>query len=212
MTGVALRETILVHGLWVPGLVMAPLAGRLAKAGFRCHSFSYPGRSRPLASHAERLARFARELGPAHFVAHSLGGLLVLEALERERSIAAGNVVLLGTPAQGSVAGRHFARHAAGRWLLGESAALWREGRGARWTRAEPLGVIAGTQPFGLGHLVSRLPGTGDGVVLVQETAIEGMRERVLLPVSHSLMLVSARVAENVAEFLAHGRFLPQRV
>jgi hypothetical protein len=125
--------------------------------------------------------------------------------------MAVGNVVLLGTPAQGCLAGRHFARHAAGRWLLGESAALWREGRGARWTRSEPLGVIAGTQPFGLGHMVSRLPGPSDGVVLVEETTIEGMRARALLPVSHSLMLVSARVAENVAEFLAHGRFPAQR-
>lgn len=211
MNGSALRDAILVHGLWVPGLVMAPLARHLSKAGFRCHSFSYPGRSRPVAAHAERLARFAREVGPAHFVAHSLGGLVTLEALVAEPAIAAGNVVLLGTPAQGCLAGRHFARHAAGRWLMGEAAAMWREGRSARWTRAEPLGVIAGTQPFGLGHMFTRFPGPGDGVVRVEETAVEGMRERVLLPVSHSLMLVSARVAGNVAEFLAHGRFLPQR-
>jgi pimeloyl-ACP methyl ester carboxylesterase len=144
-------------------------------------------------------------------VAHSLGGVVTLEALGAEPSLEVGKVVLLGTPAQGSLAGRRFARHAAGRWLMGEAAATWREGRGVRWTRREPLGVIAGTQPFGLGQLVSRLPGPGDGVVLVEETAVEGMRERVLLPVSHSLMLVSARVAENVAEFLAHGRFLPHR-
>jgi pimeloyl-ACP methyl ester carboxylesterase len=206
-----LRDVVLVHGLWVPGLLMAPLGRRLEKAGFRCRSFSYPGRSRPLAAHAERLARFAREAGPAHFVAHSLGGVVTLEALGAEPSLEVGKVVLLGTPAQGSLAGRRFAQHAAGRWLMGEAAATWREGRGVRWTRPEPLGVIAGTQPFGLGHLVSRLPGPGDGVVQVEETAVEGMRERVLLPVSHSLMLVSARVAENVAEFLAHGRFLPQR-
>jgi pimeloyl-ACP methyl ester carboxylesterase len=208
----SLRETILAHGLWAPGLVMAPLAGRLERAGFRCHGFNYAGRSRPLEAHVERLARFARDIGPAHFIGHSLGALVVLEALVAEPSIEAGNVVLLGPPAQGCLAGRRFARHAAGSWLLGESAALWREGRGARWPRAEPLGVIAGTQPIGLGRMVGRLPGPNDGVVRVEETAIEGMRERVLLPVSHSQMLVSARVAASVAEFLARGRFAPQRV
>jgi pimeloyl-ACP methyl ester carboxylesterase len=206
-----LREAILVHGLWVPGLVMAPLAGRLAKAGFRCHSFSYAGRSRTFEAHCERLARFAREIGPAHFVGHSLGGLVVLEALAAGRSIEVGKVVLLGTPARGCLAGRRFARHAPGRWLLGESESLWREERDARWTRDEALGVIAGTTPFGIGRMMSRLPGANDGVVRAEETAIEGMTERVLLPVSHSGMLVSARVAENVAGFLAHGRFPAQR-
>jgi pimeloyl-ACP methyl ester carboxylesterase len=211
MSRVSLRDAILAHGLWVPGLVMAPLAGRLAKAGFRCHGFSYAGRSRPLEAHTERLARFAREIGPAHFVGHSLGGLVVLEALEAERSIETGNVVLLGAPAQGCLAGRRFARHAAGSWLLGESEAVWREGRRARWTRPAGLGVIAGTLPFGLGRMINRLPGPNDGVVRVEETAIEGMRERVLLPVSHSAMLVSARVAANVAGFLADGHFPAQR-
>ena len=52
-----MRDAILVHGLWVPAAVMAPLAARLSARGFRCHLFSYFGRARPLAAHAERLAR-----------------------------------------------------------------------------------------------------------------------------------------------------------
>ena len=58
----ALREVILVHGLWVPAAVVAPLAARLSAGGFRCHLFSYFGRARPLHAHAERLARHARRL------------------------------------------------------------------------------------------------------------------------------------------------------
>jgi len=33
------------------------------------------------------------------------------------------------------------------------------------------------------------------------------MRERIVLPVSHSAMIVSARVAAQTAEFLRNGRF-----
>jgi pimeloyl-ACP methyl ester carboxylesterase len=204
-----MNDVILIHGLWVPGIVMQPLASRLARLGFRCHNFSYFGAVRPLAAHAERLARLAGEIGPAHFVGHSLGGLVVLEALQQHAQIAAGRVVLLGTPARGCYAGRRMARYAAGRWFLGESEALWREGRGARWRRSEALGIVAGSVPLGLGQLFGPLPGQNDGVVSLEETAVEGMAERVVLPVGHSQMLISARVAAQVAAFLSEGRFAP---
>ena len=205
-----LREVILVHGLWVPVLVMTPLAARLQAAGFRCHLFEYPGRDRPLEAHAERLARFAQGVGPAHFAGHSLGGLVVLDTLERRRDVQAGNVLLLGAPVRGNFAGRRLARHGWGRWFLGASEPLWREGRGAHWTRPEPLGVLAGTLPIGLGRLFGALPGPSDGVVRVEETEVAGMREHIELPVSHSAMLVSARVAAQAASFLGDARFLPR--
>lgn len=201
------REVILVHGLWVPALVMTPLAARLQAAGFRCHLFSYHGRGRPLQAHAERLARTARGIGPAHFVGHSLGGLVVLDTLLRHPETSAVNVVLLGTPARGNFAGRRLAHHGWGRWFLGASEPLWREGRAARWSRPEPLGVVAGTVPIGLGRLFGALPGPNDGVVRVEETEVAGMRERIVLPVGHSTMLLSARVAAQVQSFCTHARF-----
>jgi pimeloyl-ACP methyl ester carboxylesterase len=203
-----MRDIVLVHGLWVPGIVMQPLAARLARAGYRCHSFSYMGAARPLAAHAERLARYAREVGPAHFIGHSLGGLVVLEALNAHADVAAGRVVLLGTAAGGCFAGRRLARHGPGRWFLGQSEALWREGRAAHWRRPEALGVLAGSLPLGLGRLFGPLPGVNDGVVRLEETAVEGMADRVVLPVGHSAMLISARVAAQVRAFLADGKFL----
>lgn len=200
-------DVILVHGLWVPAGVMAPLAARLRARGHRCHLFDYPGHARALDAHAERLARFARAIGKSHFIGHSLGGLVVLEALERNRDVDAGRVVLLGTSARGNFSGRRLARHALGRWMLGATEPLWREGRDARWTRPEPLGVIAGTMPVGLGRLFGALPGPNDGVVRVAETEVEGMRDHIALKVGHSAMLLSARVAAQIEMFLAHARF-----
>ena len=43
-----MKDVILTHGLWVPGVVMHPLAARLERAGFRCNTFSYMGAARPL--------------------------------------------------------------------------------------------------------------------------------------------------------------------
>ncbi len=200
-------SVILVHGLWLPGLAMSPLAGRLTRAGYRCRLFDYTGRELPLAANAERLAQFAREVGRAHFVGHSLGGLVVMEALNSDRNLALGRVALLGTPARGCLAARRLASYGFGRWMLGESEALWREGRAAHWDRAEPLGIIAGTYPFGLGRTLGRLPGANDGVVCVDEARIEGAAAFTVLPVSHSGMLISARVARSLMTFLETGGF-----
>lgn len=191
---------------------MRPLAMRLTRAGFRCHIFSYFGAARPMQVHVERLARLARTLGPAHFVGHSLGGLLVMETLSRHPEIAAGRVVLLGTPARGSFAGRRLARFRAGRWIFGHSADQWQEshpgaGHLARWTRPEALGVVAGSLPLGLGRMFGRLPGVNDGAVCLEETAVDGMTERLVLPVGHSAMLVSSKVAAEIAAFLSNGKF-----
>jgi pimeloyl-ACP methyl ester carboxylesterase len=201
-------EVILVHGLWMPRVAMALLAARLARAGYRVHSFGYRGRA-PLASNVERLARFAREHldgRPAHFVGHSLGGVLVYDTLSRHPELSSGHVVLLGAPVRGCHAGRRLGSRVLGRWLLGACAARWREHE-ARWPRREPLGVIAGTLPLGLGRLLGALPGDNDGVVCVEETRIEGMSDRALVREPHSLLTVSPRVAALTAQFLRAGRF-----
>jgi len=203
------RDVVLVHGLWVPALVMTPLGAMLARAGHRMHLFGYFGRKASLAAHAARLADFVRARAPrgAHVIGHSLGGLVVLEAFARAPGLAVGRVVLLGTPARGCLAGRRLAHTDWGRWILGASETLWHEGRAARWPRAEPLGVVAGTRVLGLGRVLGRLPGANDGVVRVEETEVEGMRDRLILPVGHSEMVVSPRVARAVRGFLEHGKF-----
>jgi hypothetical protein len=115
--------------------------------------------------------------------------------------------VLLGTPVRGNFAGRRLGQHGWGRWFLGATRCLWSEGHELRWTRPEPLGVLAGTLSLGLGRLFGPLPGPNDGVVRLEETEVEGMRDRVVLRVGHSAMLLSARVAAQVAAFLHNARF-----
>lgn len=199
------QHVVLVPGLWVPAAAMGYLAAKLARAGFTTHYFSYRGRT-PFDANVERLARCARELPGAHFLGHSLGGVLVLETLGRHPELRASSALLLGAPVRGCFAGRRFGLARFGRWMLGASRALWDE-RPASWTRREPLGVVAGTVPLGLGVAFGRLPGQNDGVVCVAETEVEGMACRALVPLGHSGLIVSARVARLAGAFLSTGRF-----
>ena len=197
-------QLVLVPGLWMPGAAMGILGARLARHGYRVRTFGYRARA-PYQANMEALARFAD--GQAFFVGHSLGGVLILDMLNRHPEMQARAVVLLGAPVRGCLAGRRFGSASVGRWMMGASRELWEE-RPARWSHRAPLGVVAGTTPFGLGRMVGgRLPGLNDGVVCVDETTVEGMTARALIAQGHSMLILSGRVSELVHRFCSSGRF-----
>ena len=198
-----MKQVVLVPGLWMPGALMTVFAARLGAYGYQARVFAYHGR-RPYDRNVAGLAGFAR--APAFFVGHSLGGVLILDMLTRHPEIAAQGVVLIAAPVRGCLAGRRFGEAGVGRWMMGAARPLWEE-RDARWTRAAPLGVIAGTLPVGLGTALGALPGANDGVVRVDETTIDGMTERTLVRQGHSMLIFSSRVCGLVDRFLRSGRF-----
>lgn len=67
--------------------------------------------------------------------------------------------------------------------------------------------MIAGTVGFGLGSLLGRFPEINDGAVLVSETELPGQKDHLCMPTTHTGMLLSSRVAYQVAYFLKNGHF-----
>jgi pimeloyl-ACP methyl ester carboxylesterase len=203
-----MRDVVLAPGLWMPGAAMALLAGRLSRAGYTPHLFAYRGRS-PFEANVSRFARYASETlagRPAHFIGHSLGGVLTLDMLNRHPEIPVASALLLGAPVRGCLAGRRLGGARVGRWMMGACGELWTE-REARWQRSAPLGVVAGTLALGLGRALGRLPGANDGVVCVEETAVEGMTARALVACGHSMLIASGSVGSLAERFFATGRF-----
>lgn len=200
-------DVILAPGLWMPAVAMTLLAARLARAGYRTHVFAYRGRSSFEANVAQFATYAKATLGgrAAHFIGHSLGGVLVLHMLNRHPEVAVASALLLGAPVRGCLAGRRLAGARLGRWMMGACAALWEE-HDARWTRRAPLGVVAGTAPVGLGRALGRLPGANDGVVRVEETEVAGATGRTLVRCGHSMLIASAAVGRLAERFLATGK------
>lgn len=200
---------VLVHGLLMPGAATAFLAGRLRAAGFDTLSFAYPSVRGNLEEVAARLARAAaRHAAPrVHFVGHSLGGLVLLSMLYRHPEFAIGRAVLLGSPCTACSAADQLSRRPGWRLFIGHVLPAWRVRVGEDVARRVETGMIAGTRRVGLGRFLVKLDGANDGMVLVEETRLRGLADHVILPVSHSGMLVSARVAHQVVAFLRAGRF-----
>ena len=202
--------TVLVHGVWMHGVVMEFQRLHLARSGFDARCYSYNSVGPTLTENALQLAQFARGLNAPqiNWVGHSLGGLVVLCMLEATPALPPGRVVLMGTPFQGSYAARMMATHRWGEMALGRSLAEWFAREKPAGFPGRDIGMIAGSNAFGLGTLMAPdLPEPNDGAVSVAETEMPGLCDRIVLPVSHSGMLVSGRVAAQTAAFLQNGCF-----
>lgn len=203
-----MSHAIVIHGLWMTGLEVSVLRHRLAHAGFAVEQYHYRSMTVDVDTVVRELTeRVLAVPGPAHIVGHSLGGLVALRLAERLPDVELGNVVLLGSPVNGSAAARSLAAWPATQWMLGRLPAQELLVGGRRWTRGTPVGVIAGTQSMGLGRFVGRLAEPNDGTVSVDETRLDGATEQLVLPVSHMGMLLSEEVAAHVATFLRNGSF-----
>ena len=201
---------MLVHGLWMNGMDMGLLRKRISKAGYPTYRFAYPSMRRCPSDNAHRLQTFAADLDAerVHYIAHSLGGLIIRHLFHLYPEQPPGNIITMGTPHQPSSAARQLMKTRAGRLLLGKSISGGLLGEAPPWRdQHHPLGVIAGSLRLGLGMVVPGIPRPSDGTVAVEETRLEGMEDHITLPVSHFGMLLSGRVAEQTLCFLRQGRF-----
>jgi pimeloyl-ACP methyl ester carboxylesterase len=203
---------VLVHGLWMSGFELGVLKHRLEAAGrFRAVAFSYPSLRGSMADHVRSLIDFARtqKTDELHFVGHSLGGLVVLNALNVTNDLPPGRAVLLGTPLQGSKAAQGVARWMPfGKAILGsavnEEIVEWQP---REWSGRRDVGVIAGSMGMGLGRMFAELNTDHDGSVLVEETKLPGAKDHLVLSTSHTGMLFSTEVAEQAEHFLRQATF-----
>ncbi|MBV6415812.1 MAG: hypothetical protein CMLOHMNK_00333 [Steroidobacteraceae bacterium] len=209
---------IFVHGLFMTGVEATPLRRHLARTlDARTHSFAFLATAERPESVAARLARRIEAMATrdvVHLVGHSFGGLIALRAFGEllcgagvaTRRRPPGRVVLLGVPVTGSGAAAALARTAGLRHVLGRSRMALTSASPCPSAACE-IGVIAGNRAAGLGRFLAHFHEPNDGTVAVRETLLPGAADRIVLPVSHTGMLLSRRVAHETAQFLRYGRF-----
>ena len=209
----------MLHGLGRTARSMRPVERALAKRGYLVLNLGYPSRSARIGLLASRVAQQIADWEvdrPLDFVTHSLGGILLRAAvadgllpLARVR-----RVVMLGPPNGGS----ELADVLPGMPVVGP---LYRRFTGpaglelGTMTHAIPpqlpavafeLGVIAGNRsvnPF----FSALLGAPNDGKVRVDRARVEGMRDFIVVPSWHPLLMASRAVTEQILHFLERGEF-----
>jgi len=204
-----MESVVFVHGIWMMGIDMSLLKKRVRQCGYKTYQFSYPTVRRSPEQNAKKLQEFVQniESEKIHFVAHSLGGLVVRHLFALYPQQAAGNVITLGTPHRGSLIAMRLMRYRWGRLILGKSVLHGLLGGVPQWHAPNKLGVIAGIGRIGIGRFFARFTEDNDGTVAVSETKIKGMTDYLVLDSAHMGFLFNKSVAKQVCAFLKTGHF-----
>lgn len=216
------EAVIVLHGLFRSRTAMENMCAFLRdQGGYTVASISYPTTRGELRDHAQSLASVLAHLDGIdriHFVAHSLGNLVIRHYLADATDPATGRTpdsrigrfVMLGPPNHGAeIAGKLIPLDVTGQIAGMAARQIARDWPGLEAKLATPaceFGILAGGRAGEQGFN-PLLTGDNDLVVEVASTRLAGARDFRVLPVVHTVMMNDAKVQAFTLHFLQHGCF-----
>ncbi len=209
------RVVVLLHGLGRTSRSMKPLERFFSEKGFEVLNVDYPAKEKTIEELSEGLGAAIGPLctdGDAtlHFVTHSMGGVLLRYYMAHNACPALGRVVMLSPPNQGTELVDKLGGSRVFRMATGPSAQEMGTDPGSLPGRLGPvefeLGVIMGNRSINpIGSAI--IPGQDDGIVGVESARVEGMRDFLLVPATHSFIMMNDDVVEQSHHFIETGSF-----
>ena len=196
----AIRQVVVLHGLYMSGFVMRPLCARLEKSGLNILNLTYNTLSPDRAAIFDKIDRFINGK-PTALVCHSMGGLVARAYLEANslQSRHVEKVITLGTPHKGSHIAKQMQQK--GFEMLLKNSVEFLLSENGDWPFNAKLYSIAGDLPIGLMPLIAK-GSVSDGTVLIDETKLNGMAEHKVFHLSHTSMIYSRQVMDYIIKLI----------
>ena len=210
---------VCIHGFLGTPFSMNYLETKLADQGFTVINWGYDSKKAFIADHGTALAFGLKGVLKKYpnkkitFVTHSMGGLVLLAALNHAKcpDIARyGKAALIAPPMKGAWIARFLGRSSFARWIAHRFAGveLMTEKDfahlGSYPSTLENICVIAGSWSM---NPLFRVP--NDGAVTVEETVLDVAHEHVTVNAGHHDIVFNEEVSDVVFRFITRGTSKP---
>lgn len=215
---------VLIHGIASGSWYMKQLGYFLAEQGYIVINIDYPSRSIDIENLTssiyneiiKQIETIEKEASSktckkqVHFVGHSMGAILIRSILKKYDFTNLGKVVQLAPPNKGSEIADYFYDFPVYEFFYGPAGKELSTKEVATFLDIVDyeLGVIAGSRTLAPFSSFFLLEGVDDGRVRVESTKLVGMKEHIVLPVSHTSIGFDREVMENSLHFIKHGTFI----
>lgn len=217
LNSLASECVILLHGLARSKSSMETIETKLEKEGYRAVNLGYPSTQKTVEELSvpaiDSAIKACGQRAKIHFVTHSMGGILVRHYLTQKPIRNLGRVVMLGPPNKGSQVVDNLSSVPGFKLINGPAGLQLGTGSNSVPNTLGPVtyevGIIAGTKSMNL-ILSNYLPNPDDGKVSVENTKLEGMKDHIRVPTTHTFMMQNEKVIAQILYFLKRGSFNKQ--
>ena len=198
---------VFVHGMGRSRASLWVLQRRVKAAGYRTLNFSYSARKKSLDTITKEFQDYIEtnvRTDTYHLVAHSLGNVIIRNGFNKDYSPGLERIVMLAPPNRPAELAKLLKQNLFFQWLNGDSGQKLSSDDFYAELPVPPIsfGVVAGTRGQKL-----TFDEPNDGIVAVESTRLDGMKDWVSVHHSHTFLMNARDTAVHCISFLRHGEF-----